>query len=108
MGTPASRSWPATAARSSSRSSSSPLLVDLGDDPARRVAEAEADGEEVGRVATAGPEVDRAQFGATGQVGEVGSGPDPLDPLLGERLGDLGLARRSIRWRYFSTACSWR
>ena len=78
---------------SSSRSSSSPLLVDLGDDPARRVAEAEADASGSPAASRpAGPQVDRAQLGPPGQVGEVGSGPDPLDALLGERLGDLGLA----------------
>ena len=46
-----------------------------------RRSEPGAEPQEVGTVATARPQVDRAQFGAARQLGQVGRGADPLDPF---------------------------
>ena len=56
--------------------------------------------------ATPGPQVDRPQLGPTGEVGEVGRGTDPLDALLGQRLGDLDLTVLDLGVRYCSTSLS--
>ena len=46
-----------------------------------RRSEPGAEPQEVGTVAAARPQVDRAEFGAARQLGQVGRGADPLDPF---------------------------
>jgi hypothetical protein len=55
------------------------------------VAEAHPDREEVLVAAAPGPQVDGAQLGPAGEVGEVGRGAHPLDPLGLAGGGHLGL-----------------
>ena len=79
IGTPCTRSRPSSAADASARRSSSPPRGSSGVNDVGQRPEPGAQHEEVRAVAAARPQVDGAQLGAAGQLGEVGRGPDPFD-----------------------------